>query len=178
MRPRSLRRSSRCVCRRNAGSPAPCTAMPSPSSRRSQSSGWCARRRKRFGAAYSQRSRTIVPSHSSSASVREILPEVGDRAVERASGAPASLGNSVRLLLGAKENLPAWLEAIRAAERKIFFEMYIITDDDVGREFVAALIDRARAGVQVCVVYDWLGSAGLHGPGAAMRQAGAQVRAI
>src|SRR6266446_7717515 len=104
-----------------------------------------------------------MPSHSPSASVREILAEVGDRALERASGAPASPGNSTRLLLDAKENFPAWLEAIRAAERKIFFEMYIITDDDVGREFVAALIDRARAGVQVCVVYDWLGSTGMHG---------------
>ena len=117
-----------------------------------------------------------MPSHSPSAPVREILAEVGDRALERASGAPASPGNSARLLLDAKENFPAWLEAIRAAERKIFFEMYIITDDDVGREFVAALIDRARAGVHVCVVYDWLGSTGMHGQAAAMRQAGAQVR--
>ena len=63
------------------------------------------------------------------------LAEVGDRALERASGAPASEGNAVRLLLDAQQNFPAWLEAINGAQRTIFFEMYIFAPDDLGREF-------------------------------------------
>jgi cardiolipin synthase len=80
------------------------------------------------------------------------------RAFGRASGAPSTAGNAVQLLLDAHENFPAWLDAIRRAQRLILFECYIVEDDDVGREFVAALCDRARDGVQVFVLYDWLGS--------------------
>jgi len=48
----------------------------------------------------------------------------------------------------------AMLAAIRGAEREIFFETYIWKDDDLGREFRAALDERARAGVAVWVIYD------------------------
>ncbi len=104
------------------------------------------------------------------------LVELGDRALERASGAPASTGNTVRLLLDAEQNFPAWLAAIRGAERNIFFESYIISDDEVGREFADALSERARAGVLVCVVYDWLGSTGMRTLAKQMRDAGCEVR--
>ena len=80
------------------------------------------------------------------------------RALGRAAGAPSKDGNAVRLLLDAGENFPAWLDAIRSAQRVVFFECYIVDDDEVGREFASALADRARDGVQVYVVYDWLGS--------------------
>nr|WP_246356823.1 phospholipase D-like domain-containing protein [Pyxidicoccus fallax] len=80
------------------------------------------------------------------------------RAFDRASGAPRVPGNSVRVLLDAKENYPAWLEAIRAARHSIFFENYIIAEDEVGREFAEALKERARAGVKVRLIRDWLGS--------------------
>lgn len=64
----------------------------------------------------------------------------------------------MRILRDARENYPAWLEAIGAARDKIFFENYIFADDSVGREFAAALAERARAGVRVRFIYDWLGS--------------------
>jgi len=83
-----------------------------------------------------------------------------DRAFARAAGAPLVAGNGVRLLKNAAENYPAWLEAIHAARQKIYFENYFIVDDKTGREFAAALIERARAGVQVRLVYDWMGSFG------------------
>ena len=104
------------------------------------------------------------------------LAEIGDRALERAAGAPASDGNEVRLLLDAKENFPAWLKAIRSAERSVFFEMYILANDETGREFADVLAERAKAGVRVCVVYDWLGSWGIHKLVSSMRAAGASVR--
>lgn len=69
-------------------------------------------------------------------------------------------GNHVRLLKDAAENYPAWLEAIAAARRSIHIEMYIIHEDDQGRMFADALIERARQGVQVRLLYDWLGGVG------------------
>ena len=106
----------------------------------------------------------------------DALAQVGDRALERASGAPASEGNAVELLLDAEQNFPVWLAAIRAAERQILFEMYIFAPDDIGREFADTLARKARDGVRVCVLYDWLGSSGMHGLAAMMRGAGVDVR--
>jgi len=83
-----------------------------------------------------------------------------DRAFTRAAGAPLVSGNGVRLLKDAAANYPAWLEAIHAAREKIYFENYFICDDRIGREFASALAERARAGVRVCFVHDWLGSMG------------------
>ena len=41
--------------------------------------------------------------------------------------------------------------------QSILFECYIVADDALGREFAALLAERARAGVKVDVVVDWLG---------------------
>src|SRR5204862_346627 len=62
-----------------------------------------------------------------------------DRAFSRATGAALTECNAVHLLLDARENFPAWLDAIRNAQRYVLFESYIIADDRVGREFVEAL---------------------------------------
>jgi len=86
--------------------------------------------------------------------------QLANQAFSRASGAPLREGNHVRLLKDAVENYPAWLEAIAGALRTIHFEMYILDDDDQGRQFADALIARARAGVQVRLMYDWLGGFG------------------
>jgi len=82
------------------------------------------------------------------------------RALDRTAGAPLVTGNAVRLLRDAGENYPAWLEAIRSAERYIYFESYIVYDDDVGAAFADALCSRASEGVRVRVIYDWLGAVG------------------
>ncbi len=72
-------------------------------------------------------------------------------------------GNSVRVLKDAAENFPAWLAAIAAAQRTIFFEHYIVADDEIGRQFVAALAERARAGCRVYAIHDWFGRLGVAG---------------
>ncbi|GMU72924.1 MAG: phosphatidylserine/phosphatidylglycerophosphate/cardiolipin synthase family protein [Burkholderiales bacterium] len=82
---------------------------------------------------------------------------LAERAYSRTTGADAIRGNAVDLLIDARENFPAWLDAIRAAERQILFEMYIVDDDEIGRVFANALAERARAGVRVKVLIDWLG---------------------
>ncbi|SCZ03590.1 phospholipase D-like domain-containing protein [Microvirga guangxiensis] len=81
-----------------------------------------------------------------------------ERAFSRIADSDLRLGNAVRLLKDSKENYPVWLEAIRSAERVIHFENFIIANDETGRMFAEALMERARAGVKVRVLYDWLGS--------------------
>jgi cardiolipin synthase len=83
-----------------------------------------------------------------------------EQAFNRAAGSPLVGGNSVRLLRNAAENYPAWLEAIAAAERTIHFETYVIWEDDAGKTFVDALSEKARDGVRVRLIYDWLGAFG------------------
>jgi len=88
------------------------------------------------------------------------LRHIAKQWLSRASGAPLIEGNRVDLLIDAPENFPAWLAAVRAARQRVLLENYIIRDDEVGREFRAALVGRAEAGVQVYVIYDWLGCRG------------------
>lgn len=88
------------------------------------------------------------------------LRTVADRAFSRAAGAPLISGNSVRVLRNAEENYPAWLEAIAAAKDHIHFESYIIHDDKTGEMFADALLGKARQGVRVRLIYDWMGAFG------------------
>jgi len=104
------------------------------------------------------------------------LLDLYDRAYTRATGSPRIEGNAVRLLRDAVENHPAWLAAIQAAKRTILFESYLFADDTVGREFAAALAAKAREGVRVRVVYDWLGSRSAGDLWPELLAAGAQVR--
>lgn len=83
--------------------------------------------------------------------------ELADQAFSRTASAPLIDGNDVRLLKDAGENYPAWLAAIAGAKSRVHFENYIFADDDTGNRFADALIERARAGVTVRVIYDWLG---------------------
>lgn len=103
---------------------------------------------------------------------------LAEQAFSRAAGAPLVGGNSVRVLKDADENFPAWLDAIRGAQRTIFFEHYIVADDDIGREFVAALTERAQAGVRVYALHDWFGDLGVARSGLwrPLVQAGGHVR--
>ena len=101
-----------------------------------------------------------------------------DRAAARIADSELRLGNAVTLLRDAQENYPAWLQAIRAAERVIHFENFIFADDETGRAFARALAERAAAGVKVRVLYDWLGSSGRALPGfwARLERSGVEVR--
>ena len=74
-------------------------------------------------------------------------------------GPSIASGNSVIALQNGVEIFPAMLEAIRGAQTSITFETYIYWSGDIGEKFSAALIERAKAGVPVSVVIDWVGSA-------------------
>lgn len=86
------------------------------------------------------------------------LRVLADQAFSRAGGAPLVPGNRLRLLKNADQNYAAWGEAIQRAKDRIDFENYIIREDEVGRRFASLLAERARSGVRVRLIYDWMGS--------------------
>ncbi|HET6905786.1 MAG TPA: phospholipase D-like domain-containing protein, partial [Rhodanobacteraceae bacterium] len=103
---------------------------------------------------------------------------LAEQALSRAAGAPLSCGNAIELLIDARANFDAWLAAIRSAKRSIFLANYIIRADTIGHEFLEALCERARAGVHVFVMRDWLGCLGQSGARfwRPLADAGGQVR--
>ena len=68
-------------------------------------------------------------------------------------------GNAVTELLNGDQIFPPMLAAIQAAQKSITFETYIYWSGDIGKQFADALSERARAGVRVHVLLDWVGSA-------------------
>ncbi|GAC1480395.1 MAG: phospholipase D-like domain-containing protein [Acetobacteraceae bacterium] len=101
-----------------------------------------------------------------------------EQVFSRVAGVAPIEGNALRLLRDGGENYPAWLDAIAAARHSIHFENYIFTSDAIGRQFRDALAAKAREGVAVRVLYDWMGCLTKTRPGfwRPLRQAGAQVR--
>jgi cardiolipin synthase A/B len=75
------------------------------------------------------------------------------------TGAPMSEGNLVTVLRNGAQIFPSMLSAIRVAKLTINLEFYIYWDGEIGRQFAEALAERARAGVQVKVILDAVGSA-------------------
>ncbi len=67
-------------------------------------------------------------------------------------------GNRVTALQNGNEIFPAMLQAIRSAQTSITFETFIYWSGEIGKEFSQALSERARTGVPVSVLIDWVGS--------------------
>ncbi|HEX5474498.1 MAG TPA: phospholipase D-like domain-containing protein [Vicinamibacterales bacterium] len=107
-----------------------------------------------------------------------LVRQFANQAFSRASGAPLREHNRIRLLKDASENYPAWLAAIHGAQRSIHFEMYILQEDAQGRLFADALLQKARDGVQVRLLYDWMGAFGKTSRGfwRHLRAGGVEVR--
>jgi cardiolipin synthase A/B len=86
-------------------------------------------------------------------------------------------GNRVRELLNGDEIFPEMLEAIRGARRTVLFETFIYWSGEIGDSFADALSDRARAGVKVHVLLDWVGSSRVDDDLIGrMKEAGVEVR--
>jgi cardiolipin synthase A/B len=73
-------------------------------------------------------------------------------------GPPFVEGNAVQTLVNGALIFPAMLQGIRSAKATITFESYIYWSGSIGEEFVQALSERAKAGVAVHVLLDWVGS--------------------
>jgi len=92
-------------------------------------------------------------------------------------GPPVVQGNRYRVLVNGDRIFPAMLAAIRGARETINFETYIYWSGAVGKEFADALAERARAGVKVHVLVDWVGSQKMdEALVAEMKSAGVEIR--
>ncbi|MES2958013.1 MAG: phospholipase D-like domain-containing protein [Pseudomonadota bacterium] len=92
-------------------------------------------------------------------------------------GPPFLPGNQQFVLLNGDQIFPPMLAAIQGAKTSINFETYIYWSGEIGQSFADALAERARAGVKVHVLLDWVGSAKVEdGIVAKMRDAGVQIR--
>jgi len=98
------------------------------------------------------------------------------RTMDVALGPAILAGNSVTALQNGDEIFPSMLEAIRGAQQSITFETYIYWSGTVGQWFADALSERARAGVKVHVLLDWVGAGKLDKPQLdGMKAAGVEV---
>jgi cardiolipin synthase len=106
-------------------------------------------------------------------------PDFPERAMSRATASSQIEGNLIGLQFEGPVAFDAWLAAITKAERFVHFENYILRDDEIGRRFRDALTERASAGVQVRVLFDWVGCWATSGRfWKPFREAGVEVRAF
>ena len=88
-------------------------------------------------------------------------------------------GCEITVLRDGGETYPAMLAALAAAQRTISFETYILAADATGDRFKAVLMERARAGIAVRIIYDAVGSFGLPDSWVdELREAGCEVIAF
>jgi cardiolipin synthase A/B len=77
---------------------------------------------------------------------------------EAMTGSPLVAGNQVLLLQDGPDTYKAMLVAIAAAKDHINMETYILDDDEIGRQFAQALIEKQQSGVQVNLIRDSAGT--------------------
>lgn len=96
-----------------------------------------------------------------------------------ATGFDATQGNAVELLAGSDRAFERIEETVRSARKSVWAEYYLIRRDATGHRFLDLLAERARAGVEVRLLYDAVGSMGLDAWGVkAIVAAGGGVQAF
>ena len=71
---------------------------------------------------------------------------------------PLTLKNDIEILKNGNEKFPKLIQDIKAAMHHIHLEYYIVKDDDIGSQVLNELCDKAKAGVEVRLIYDSVGS--------------------
>lgn len=114
----------------------------------------------------------VRPTHLYPVSDQQFL-----RSMSMLLGPPLLDGNRVDTLLNGDQIFPSMLSAINGAQRTIDFETYIYWSGEIGKRFAEALATKARAGVKVNVLVDWLGSQKMDSDSIeTMKQAGVDFR--
>ena len=75
----------------------------------------------------------------------------------RNTQASFSPGNRLELFEQGAGFFPALLDSFGAAGKYIYLEFYLIRDDAIGRRFAEALLNAVERGVQVFLIYDYIG---------------------
>lgn len=71
---------------------------------------------------------------------------------------PLTRRNKVKVLLNGENKFPEMLEAMRNAKQHIHIEYYIFEDDEIGQQVEEVLIQKAKEGVVVRLIYDDFGA--------------------
>ncbi|MCW2998202.1 MAG: cardiolipin synthase [Solirubrobacterales bacterium] len=92
----------------------------------------------------------------------EDAPDPADRAflrtAEALTAAPIAEGNTIELLINGDVIFPAFLETIASAERVVNLLTYVYWRGDIAHDVARALCDKAKEGVEVNVLLDWVGT--------------------
>lgn len=68
-----------------------------------------------------------------------------------------TINNKVTVLNNGQEKFPKLIECIKGAKKFIHIQYYIFQGDDLGRTILNLLIEKAKEGVEVKLVYDGMG---------------------
>ncbi|WP_348271975.1 PLDc N-terminal domain-containing protein, partial [Pseudovibrio sp. POLY-S9] len=79
----------------------------------------------------------------------------------RVASVPFLANNQCDLLIDGPAMFASIIEGILTAERHVLVQFFIIREDSAGLELADALIERAKAGLHVCLLYDDIGSRSL-----------------
>lgn len=95
---------------------------------------------------------------------RQLSPENRRRIILGYSVAEAMAypSNSVEVINDGARMFEALFEDLKRARKYINLQFYIIANDSLGRRLGDILIERAKAGVKIRVIYDYVGSFGSH----------------
>jgi len=97
--------------------------------------------------------------------------------MDRVTATRLTHGNLVELLTNGHGAFPEMLSAIHGARQRVSLETFILRLDETGKQFLDALIDAARRGVEVRLLIDSIGSLSVnHGNLAGLLRAGGEVR--
>ena len=73
-------------------------------------------------------------------------------------GSPLTGGNKIKLLINGENKFPNMLKEIKNAKQHIHLEYYIFESDKIGSELIEILIQKAKEGIEVKMIYDDFGS--------------------
>jgi cardiolipin synthase A/B len=76
----------------------------------------------------------------------------------KAGDSPITFNNEVKILNNGAQSFTEMLKAIENAKDHIHMEFFIIKDSEIGRKFQRALIQKAKEGLEVRLIYDAVGS--------------------
>jgi len=107
-------------------------------------------------------------------------PTLGhSRAVEKIARMRFTTGNDAELLMDGEATFKSIFAGIEQATNYVLVEFYIIRRDTTGEELKRRLVQKARQGVRVHVLYDEVGSADLHKSSLTeLQNAGVEVRSF
>ncbi|MGL4881515.1 MAG: cardiolipin synthase, partial [Waterburya sp.] len=112
-------------------------------------------------AAYQEHYQLVSQVYSTILEFKAVLPKqftALEKLTEVFSLFPFTAGNEIELLIDGQQTFDAMLQAIAQAQDYILLQSYIINDDGIGKKFQQALIEKAKQGIRISLLYDKIGS--------------------